>query len=316
MRTRCWSADLADSVRLDRWWVAFQALPRAWLAVGVLGLAPAFVVGGSPTLLAVSLGGVVLAYQAFRNLAEGLDRLIAVRVAWERTRLLTSAAGQGGPLGHPRFAARAPSRGQGRGPVLEGCGVTFRHPGRGVPVLQDVSVRIAPGDRVLLEGPSGGGKSTLAAVLSGGRPAQTGLLLLGGLDPSTLGIEGWRKRMALAPQFHDNHVLLGTLAFNLLLGRSWPPGPEDLTEAERICRGLGLGPLLERMPSGLAEMVGEMGWRLSHGERGRLFVARACSNVPTWWFSTKALPLDPETLRQTLTFVLANAPAVLVIAHP
>jgi ATP-binding cassette subfamily B protein len=42
-----------------------------------------------------------------------------------------------------------------------------------------------------------------------------------------------------------------------------------------ICHALGLGPLLEGMPAGLQQMVGETGWQLSHGERGRLYVARA-----------------------------------------
>jgi hypothetical protein len=52
-----------------------------------------------------------------------------------------------------------------------------------------------------------------------------------------------------APQFHENHVLTGTFAFNLLMGRRWPPEPEDLREAEGLCRQLGLGQLLERMPA-------------------------------------------------------------------
>jgi ATP-binding cassette subfamily B protein len=42
-----------------------------------------------------------------------------------------------------------------------------------------------------------------------------------------------------------------------------------------IRHALGLGPLLEGMPAGLQQMVGETGWQLSHGERGRLYVARA-----------------------------------------
>ena len=55
----------------------------------------------------------------------------------------------------------------------------------------------------------------------------------------------------------------------------WPPEPSDLDEAETVCRELGLGTLLDRMPAGIMQMVGETGWRLSHGERSRLFVARA-----------------------------------------
>jgi hypothetical protein len=64
-----------------------------------------------------------------------------------------------------------------------------------------------------------------------------------------------RRRVVLAPQFPDNHVLLGSFAFNALMGRRWPPQPGDLEEAEQICRSLGMGPLLERMPAGLLQPV-------------------------------------------------------------
>jgi ATP-binding cassette subfamily B protein len=101
------------------------------------------------------------------------------------------------------------------------------------------------------------------------------LLLLDGLDWQTLGAEGWRRRIVSAPQFHENHILAGTFAFNLLMGKRWPPSPEDLDEAETLCHELGLGELLQRMPAGLMQMVGETGWQLSHGERSRLYIARA-----------------------------------------
>ena len=60
-------------------------------------------------------------------------------------------------------------------------------------------------------------------------------------------------------QVLPNHVFSGTIAFNLLLGRRWPPLPEDLAQAETLCRTLGLGALLERMPAGLLQIVGETG---------------------------------------------------------
>jgi ABC-type bacteriocin/lantibiotic exporter with double-glycine peptidase domain len=170
---------------------------------------------------------------------------------------------------------------------------------------------------VLLEGASGGGKSTLAAVLAGGREPEAGLLLLGGLDRATLGADGWRRRVVLTPQFHENHVLMGTFAFNLLLGRDWPPRPGDLEEAERVCRALGLGPLLDRMPAGLQQVVGETGWQLSHGEKSRLYIARALlQGADVLLLDESFAALDPPTLRRTLAFVLERAGTVLVIAHP
>ena len=53
-------------------------------------------------------------------------------------------------------------------------------------------------------------------------------MLLGGLDRGTIGARGWLRRIAAAPQFHENHVLAETFAFNLLMGRRWPPTPSRL----------------------------------------------------------------------------------------
>jgi ATP-binding cassette subfamily B protein len=110
---------------------------------------------------------------------------------------------------------------------------------------------------------------------------------------------------------------MGTFAFNALMGREWPPSPNDFREAERVCRALGLGPLLDRMPGGLGQVVGETGWRLSHGEKSRLFLARALlQRADLLILDESFAALDPETLQQSLLFVLEQAPAVVVIAHP
>ena len=59
--------------------------------------------------------------------------------------------------------------------------------------------------------------------MSGLREPESGLLLAGGLDRATLGKDRWRKRVATAPQYHENHILAASLSFNLLMGRQWPP---------------------------------------------------------------------------------------------
>ena len=141
-------------------------------------------------------------------------------------------------------------------------------------------------------------------------------MLLDGLDRETVGAGGWRRRVVLAPQFHENHVFMGTFAFNALMGRDWPPGPDDLDKAERVCRALGLGPLLERMPAGLNQMVGETGWQLSHGEKSRLYIARALlQGADLLILDESFAALDPQTLQGNLAFVLEAAPTVLVVAH-
>jgi ATP-binding cassette subfamily B protein len=90
-----------------------------------------------------------------------------------------------------------------------------------------------------------------------------------------------------------------------------------MTEARAVCQELGLGPLLERMPAGLMEMVGDTGWQLSQGERSRVFLARAIlQNAPLIILDESFAALDPNTLEQCLKCVLRRAPSLLVIAHP
>lgn len=309
------------SVRQNRLEVVLETLvPRGWLLVGLLGLLPAFVRGGehSAGALAAAVGGVLIGQRGLKGLVAAMDQLVGALVAWRWIRPLLRSAGPESP-GSPSFTTvRAAAEGGARPrPVLDARGIAFRHRGRSEPVLREIGLRIHTGDRILLEGPSGGGKSTLGALLSGCRPAESGLLLLDGLDPATLGHAGWRRRVVFVPQFHENHVLMGSLAYNLLLGREWPPSAEDLRDAEMVCRELGLGPLLDRMPGGIFQIVGETGWQLSHGERSRLFIARALLQRPDVLILDESFAaLDPGTLRSTLDYVFRSDSAVLVIAHP
>jgi ATP-binding cassette subfamily B protein len=305
----------------DRDATLLLSLPRGWLLAGVCGLAPAFVSGhNSPQSLAVSLGGVLLIYRALDKLAESLATLAAAGIAWQQVAPFFQAASRRESKGVPAFAA-----GSGTGTVeraggrafLEAHDIAFRYDGRDEPVLRGCRLCVRAGDRVLLKGPSGGGKSTLASLLTGMRSTQAGLLLLDGLDRQTLGAEGWRRRVASAPQFHENHVLTETFAFNLLMGRSWPPRPCDVAEAEAVCRELGLEGLLTRMPAGLWQMVGESGWQLSHGERSRLYIARALlQGAELVVLDESFAALDPENLRLALACVLRRAPTLVVVAHP
>ena len=121
----------------------------------------------------------------------------------------------------------------------------------------------------------------------------------------------------MVPQFHENYIFTGTLAFNLLMGRRWPPSPQDVSEAELLCRELGLGELLERMPAGIQQMVGESGWQLSHGERSRIFIARALLQEADVLILDESFgALDPKNLESALQCVLKRTQTLVVIAHP
>lgn len=271
--------------------------------------------GASPAALAVGVGGVLLAYRALRSFVSAGIQLLDAAVAWRQVAALYGSATKA-ETAAPAALVRPDDRSEGA-PLLEAHRLFFRYRERSAPVVRGCDLRVRVGDRLLLEGPSGGGKSTLGALLAGLRVPQEGVLLLDGLDRRTLGLEGWRRRVVAAPQFQENHVLSGTFAFNLLMGRRWPPRPEDLDKARELCRALGLEGLLKRMPAGLQQIIGETGWQLSHGERSRLYLARALlQDADLVVLDESFAALDPETLRQSLECVLERAPTVLVIAHP
>ena len=293
-------------------------LPRLWLVAGLAGLIPAVAVSGAtPVALAVAIGGVLLARRALDTLCQSLSSLALAAIAWRQVADVLAAARRGEARGVPLLAVSDPVDDDLEAPLLEAHGLSYCYPGRGQPVLRGVDLRIEHGERILLEGDSGGGKSTLGSLLSGLRRASSGVLLLRGLDGHTLGDAGWRRQVATVPQFHDNHVFTGSMAFNLLIGRRWPPEGADFLEAEQVCQELGLGPLLRRMPAGLMQVLGATGWQLSHGERSRLFMARAILRRPSLFVLDESFAaLDPLTLKQCMDCVLAEGAAVLVIAHP
>lgn len=301
-------------------------LNRGWLLVGLAGLVQPISNGvDAPARLAISLAGILLAGSAFAALRSALVTLVTLYATWRDIGPLFRSADQPPSVGTARYL---PPINQGTTtttqqdarpakPLLMAHDLQFRYQEQTPLALKAVDLTIYPGDRLLLEGPSGGGKSTLASLLVGLQRPNSGVLLLHGLDQATVGLTNWRQRVIAAPQFHENHVLTESFGFNLLMGRRWPPTAEDLQEATNLCHELGLGDLLARMPGGLMQMVGESGWQLSHGERSRLFIARTLLQESDLIVLDESFAaLDPETLAQTLACVLKRAPTLLVIAHP
>lgn len=297
------------------------ALPAGWLVIALLTLVPAFADGRTQaTTLAVSLGGTLLALRAFEEISGFFQQLSLAAASFEQIRHLLQAVSR--PDSVPAIpleleTERLDRSGGGNIALLEGRGIGFRHREGSRPVLDSCALRIARGDRILLEGPSGGGKSTLVSLLTGLRAPHAGVLLLRGLDHASFGAAGWRRRVTAAPQFHENHVLSQSFGFNLLLGREWPASEESLAEAHAICRELGLDNLLARMPGGLSQPIGETGWQLSHGEKSRLYIARTLlQGAELVILDESFASLDPETMGVAVRCVLKRAPSLIVVCHP
>ncbi len=309
---------LKQSAVLDGMRTMATLLPRSWMVTALLLLFVILHTPTTPAAVAISLGGMLLAFQAFTSCVTGLQSLLGARVAWQQIAPLIQSAAVTTETAAAIIQETDQTSIAGRGqPLLLARDLTFQYrPGEKL-VLRGCTLQIRQGDRLLLEGPSGGGKSTLASIVAGLRTPSGGLLLWRGFDHQTLGPVAWRRHIVAVPQFHENHVLTGTFAFNLLMGRHWPPTSTDLAAAEALCRELGLGALLDRMPAGLQQLIGESGWQLSHGERSRLYIARAILQQADLLILDESFAaLDAESVQLAFACVRRHAPTLLVIAHP
>ena len=179
------------------------------------------------------------------------------------------------------------------------------------PILEDLSFHIAPGEHVALVGPTGSGKSTIIRLLCRLYEPQQGRILLDGVDIRELPIATLRQRLGVVLQ--DTFLFSGNVAENLRLD-----APVSDAELERICRELGLDPLLQRLEDGLASELRERGANLSSGERQLLAIARVAIRDPSVLVMDEATAfLDPSTeatLQRDLDRLLRGRTAV-VIAH-
>lgn len=284
------------------------AATHGWRLVALAAAAERVLVGVDAQPLALIVGGMLFGDAAFAGLFGVARSLAAARSSWETIGHLYRSAER-----LPARAAMPPS-----GPAtLTLRGVGFRYPGSERWTFRGLDWRVAPGDRFLLSGSSGAGKSTLAALLAGLRAPSEGVLLLDGLDLPSVGVRTWRRRVVCVPQFHQNHVFSDTFGFNVLMGAGWPPTRRELRQAGELCAELGLGGLLNSMPSGVSQAVGDSGWQLSHGERARLYLARALAQQPSVIVADESFgALDPITLDWVLEALERRAIALVVIAHP
>jgi ATP-binding cassette subfamily C protein len=197
---------------------------------------------------------------------------------------------------------------RGVGVALEA--VSFAY-GDGPPVLDRVSLAIAPGEKVALVGASGAGKTTLVQVVLGLYAPSSGRILFDGVPIEEIGMDVVRDHVATVLQhpalFND------TVRMNLTLGREMPEA--RLWEALRVAQ---LGAVVRGLDAGLETVVGRGGIRLSGGQRQRLAVARMVLADPQVVILDEATSaLDSETearLHEALERFLVGR-TTLIIAH-
>ena len=179
------------------------------------------------------------------------------------------------------------------------------------PILEDLNIRIAPGEHVALVGPTGSGKTTVIRLLCRLYEPQRGQILLDGIDIRELPTSTLRQRLGVVLQ--DTFLFSGNVADNLRLDAQI-----EREALEKLCSDLGLMPLLARLPDGLATELRERGGNLSSGERQLLSVARVAIRDPSVLVMDEATAfMDPSTeatLQRDLDSLLRGRTAI-VIAH-
>jgi len=179
------------------------------------------------------------------------------------------------------------------------------------PVLDQLNLSIAPGEKVAIVGASGGGKSTLVQLLLGLYSAQAGSIRFGGATLQEIGLETLRENVAVVLQ-HPS-LFNDTVRANLTMGR-------DCTD-EECWQALAIAQLDETigaLPQGLDSVVGRSGVRLSGGQRQRLAIARMVLAKPKVVILDEATSALDAATEYNLHHALArflSARTTLIIAH-
>jgi len=259
----------------------------------------------------LSIGEMLAVFGYLWFMMTPVQELVNMQYAWYAANAalgrINALLGLAGEPQHP--ALRDPFAGQ---PTV---GIALDHVSfaydEGETVLDDVSLTVAPGEKVALVGASGGGKSTLVQALLGLYPVKSGQILYGDVPVTEIGWEAVREHVGVVLQ----HPVLfnDSVRANLTLGRE--ADDATLWQALEIAQ---LKDTIAALPHALDTVVGRQGVRMSGGQRQRLAIARMIVANPSIVIldeATSALDSDTERrLHQALGAFLAGR-TTLIIAH-
>jgi ATP-binding cassette, subfamily B, bacterial len=188
--------------------------------------------------------------------------------------------------------------------------IGFQYPD-GHRIFENFTLRLEAGECVGLVGPSGAGKSTLFALLQRLYDVDRGRILIDGQDITQVTEESLRRAIAVVPQ--DASLFHRSIAENIRYGRP-EASDQELLEAAIAARC----DFIERLPDGLATVVGDRGFKLSGGQRQRIAIARAfLKDAPILLLdeATSALDSDAEEAIRDALGRLIRGRTVIAIAH-
>lgn len=196
-----------------------------------------------------------------------------------------------------------------KGIRFEGVHFSYTH---GREVLHDINLEIPVGHTVALVGNSGGGKTTISALIPRLYDVQKGVVKIDGSDIKHISQKSLRKQIAMV--FQDNFLFSGTVRENILLGNAEASEETILQALKSAC----LADFVRELPQGLDTEIGERGILLSGGQKQRLAIARAfVKNAPIVILdeATSALDNKSERVVQEALDNLMKNRTVIVIAH-
>ena len=191
--------------------------------------------------------------------------------------------------------------------------VTFSYPGREIPALHDISMKLPAGKTVALVGRSGSGKSTIASLLTRFYDIQSGEITLDGHDLREYTLHSLRDQVALVSQ--NVHLFNDTIANNIAYARESKYSREEIEKVAEMAHAMDF---IGKMEHGLDTVIGENGVLLSGGQRQRIAIARALlRDCPILILdeATSALDTESERAIQAALDELQKNRTSLVIAH-
>ncbi|PZG37725.1 multidrug ABC transporter permease [Listeria ivanovii] len=198
------------------------------------------------------------------------------------------------------------------GKTIHAIDISFAY-NEGEPILKDVSFDTKPGEVIAFAGPSGGGKSTLFAILERFYEPNTGGILVGDIPLSEISIKSWRSQIGYVSQ--ESAMLSGTIRDNLCYGLDREISEDKLWDVAKLAYADGF---ISGLPNQMATEVGERGVKLSGGQRQRIAIARAFLRNPNILMldeATASLDSQSELIVQQALANLMEGRTTFVIAH-
>lgn len=307
---------LQVAVQAARRRIRSQALVTALAIVLIFGAITLVLWSGAHDVVAGRMSAGVLA-QFVLYAVLGAGSVGSLAEVWNELQRAAGGMGRIGDLLQQTTAVASPAQPQPLPQPLRGelrlDRVTFHYPARpDAPALNDVSLRVQPGETVALVGPSGAGKSTVFSLLLRFHDPEQGSVQVDGIDVRQLDVAALREQIALVPQ--SPTIFAASARDNIRYGRL----DADDAAIRQAARAAEADEFLSALPNGYDEELGERGARLSGGQQQRVAIARALlKDAPILLLdeATSALDAHSERAVQTALEHLMAGRTTLVIAH-